>query len=120
MRSKEKKRYVLSKLVIKHVTSSEFNSRAQVDLFDYQSAPDSEYKWIFHYQDHFTKFSVLRSLKTKTTAEVAYNLLDIRLLIGTPNILQSDNGREFAANIITELTSMWPDLTIVHDRPRHP
>jgi hypothetical protein len=35
-------------------------------------------------------------------------------------ILQSDNGREFTANIITELKSLWPDLKIVHGRPRHP
>ena len=43
----------LSKLVIKPVTSSGFNSRGQVDLIDYQSATDNELKWIFHYQDHF-------------------------------------------------------------------
>jgi transposase InsO family protein len=35
-------------------------------------------------------------------------------------ILQSDNGREFTANIITDLKSLWPDLKIVHGRPRHP
>ena len=35
-------------------------------------------------------------------------------------ILQSDNGCEFTANIITELKSLWPDLRIVHGRPRHP
>ena len=44
-----------------------------------------------HYQDHFTKFSVLRPLKSKRAAEVAYNLLDIFLLLGAPHILQSDN-----------------------------
>ena len=35
-------------------------------------------------------------------------------------IIQSDNGREFTANILTELKSLWPDLKIVHGRPRHP
>ena len=54
----------LSKLVIKPVTSSDFNSRGQVDLIDYQSAPDNEYRCIFHYQDYFTEFSVLHPLKT--------------------------------------------------------
>lgn len=116
----KKKRSELSKLVIKPVTSSDFNSRGQVDLIDYQSASDKDYKWVFHYQDHLTKFSILRPLKTKTAAEVAYNLLDVFLLIGAPKILQSDNGREFTANIISELKSMWPDLVIVHGRPRHP
>jgi len=91
-----------------------------VDLIDYQSTPDNEHRWNFHYQDYFTKFSVLRPLKTKTAVEVAHNLLDIFLLIGAPNIFKGDNGRELTANIITELKSMWPDLTIVHGRPRHP
>ncbi|CAC5414153.1 unnamed protein product [Mytilus coruscus] len=119
--SLKKKRSELSKLVIKPVRSSDFSSRGQVDLIDYQSVPDSGYKWVLHYQDHFTKFSILRPLKSKTAAEVAYNLLDIFLILGAPMILQSGNGREFTANIITELTkSLWPDLKIVHGRPRHP
>jgi hypothetical protein len=42
-------------------------------------------------------------LKSKTAAEVAYNLLDIFLILGAPMILQSDNGLEFTDNIITEL-----------------
>jgi hypothetical protein len=46
------------------------------------SVPDNEYKWIMHYQDHFTKFSVLRPLKSKRAAEVAYNLLDTFLFLG--------------------------------------
>ena len=95
----KKKRSELSKLVIKPVRSSDFSSRGQVDLIDYQSVPDSGYKWVN--QNHFTKFSILRPLKSKTAAEVAYNLLDIFLILGAPMILQSDNGREFTANIIT-------------------
>ena len=39
---------------------------------------------------------------------------------GAPNILQSDNGREFVNKVITELTILWPDLKLVHGRPRHP
>ena len=35
-------------------------------------------------------------------------------------ILQSDNGSEFTASVITELKSLWPDLIIVHGKPRHP
>ena len=38
----KKKRSELSMLVIKPVTSSDFNPRGQVDLIDYQSAPDNE------------------------------------------------------------------------------
>jgi hypothetical protein len=54
-------------------------------------------RWVMHYQDHLTKFSILRPLKSKRAAEVAYQLTDIFLLLGAPHILQSDNGREFIA-----------------------
>jgi hypothetical protein len=46
--------------------------------------------------------------------------MDIFLLIGAPHILQSDNGREFTASVITELKELWPDLVLVHGKPRHP
>lgn len=46
-------------------------------------------------------------------------MLDIFLTFGAPVILQSDNGREFVNQIITELASLWPELKIVHGKPRH-
>jgi hypothetical protein len=55
-------------------------------------------KFILHYQDHLTKFAVLRPLTSKLAAEVGFQLLDIFLLFGAPHILQSDNGREFTAH----------------------
>ncbi|XP_064096387.1 KRAB-A domain-containing protein 2-like [Macrobrachium nipponense] len=77
-------------------------------------------KWIMVYQDHLTKFCVLRPLTSKRAAEVAYQLLDIFLLLGAPEILQSDNGLEFTACVITELKLLWPGLVMVHGKPRHP
>ena len=35
-------------------------------------------------------------------------------------VLQSDNGSEFTAQIIVELKELWPDLVLVHGKPRHP
>ena len=85
-----------------------------------QSQPDGAYKFILQYQDHATKSCDLRALVSKRAAEVALNLLDIFLDKGAPMILQSDNGREFVAEIIKELTSLWPECKILHGRPRHP
>ena len=48
------------------------------------------------------------------------HLLDIFLLFSAPAILQSDSGSEFTSHVITELKAVWPDLTIVHGKPRHP
>ena len=72
------------------------------------------------YQDHLTKFCVLRPLTSKRAAEVAYQLLDIFLLHGAPCVLQSDNGSEFTAQVIVGLKHIWPNLVMVHGKPRHP
>ena len=101
-------------------TSSEFNSRSQVDLVDTQSSPQGQFKWIIVYQCHLTKFVILRPLSSKRAAEVASQLLDIFLIFGAPAILQSDNGSEFTAQVITELKELWPQLIMVHGKPRHP
>ncbi|CAM4741905.1 unnamed protein product [Rotaria magnacalcarata] len=106
--------------LIRPIISNDFHSRGQVDLIDMQSSPDGKFKFILNYQDHFTKFCILRPLKSKTAAEVAYNLLDIFTTFGAPAILQSDNGREFVAKVIEELALIWKDLKIVHGKPRHP
>ena len=107
-------------IVVKPILSSEFNSRAQVDLIDMQSLPKGQFRWIMVYQCHLTKFVILRPLTSKRATEVAFQLLDIFLLFGAPAILQSDNGSEFTAQVITELKSLWPQLVMVHGKPRHP
>jgi hypothetical protein len=58
-----KKRKIASKgLVVKPLLSKDFNSRGQLDLVDMQSMRDGDFKFILHYQDHLTKFAVLRPL----------------------------------------------------------
>ncbi|KAL4126393.1 hypothetical protein QTP88_010615 [Uroleucon formosanum] len=78
-------------VVVRPILSSSLNERGQVDLVDFQSLPD-----------------------------VAKEQLHIFLTFGAPHVLQSNNGREFTAGIITELASMWPDLILVNGRPRYP
>ncbi|XP_019840917.2 SCAN domain-containing protein 3 isoform X2 [Bos indicus] len=96
----------------------EVNSRCQVDLIDMQLNPDGEYKFIMHYQDFRTNLSFLRSLKSKRPKEVAHALLDIFTIIGAPSVLQSDSGREFSSQIVSELSNIWPELKIVHGNPQ--
>ncbi len=79
-------------LVIKPIVSPDMNSRGQVDLIDYQSMPDGDFKYVMVYQDNLTKFCVLRPLKKKTAAAVATELISIFSTMGAPHILQSDNG----------------------------
>ncbi|XP_041347189.1 KRAB-A domain-containing protein 2-like, partial [Gigantopelta aegis] len=114
---RKRKRTTTKGIVVKPILSKDFSSRAQVDLIDMQSMCQGQHKWTMVYQDHLTKFC---SLRPHTASEIAYQLLDIYLLLGAPSILQSDNVFEFTAQVITELKQMWPDLVIVHGKPRHP
>jgi len=77
-----------------------------VDLIDFQSHPDGKYTFILVYQDHLTKLIILKAFEYKPAEEVAFNLIDIFTLIGAPSILQSDNGREFSDNIVSNLKDL--------------
>ncbi|XP_070208806.1 KRAB-A domain-containing protein 2-like [Littorina saxatilis] len=116
----KQKRQKTKGVVVRPILTEEFNSRSQVDLVDYQSMEDGGYKWIMVYQDHLTKFVVLRPLTSKRACQVALQLVDIFTLFGAPVILQSDNGSEFTAVVIRELRDLWPELKLVHGKPRHP
>jgi len=105
--------------VLRPVLSHYMNSRRQVDLIDTQSDPDGYYRFTMNYQDHLTKFTILRPLKSKASEKVAYQLMDIFCTFGAPFIPQSDNGREFANKIKQNLADMWPGMKLVHGKPRH-
>lgn len=45
-----KKSHIQKGVVVKPITSSDFNIRGQVDLIDFQSAKDGEYCWLMNYQ----------------------------------------------------------------------
>lgn len=95
LRLKEKKG-----IVVRPIIASDYNHRGQIDLVDYQSSPDGEYKFIFHYVDHLSKYHFLRPMKSKKAIEVAGHLFNIFIDFGCCQILQSDNGREFTAKVI--------------------
>ncbi|XP_018330198.1 KRAB-A domain-containing protein 2-like [Agrilus planipennis] len=96
--------------------SSEMNSRCQIDLIDMEPHTDGEYRFILVYIDLLTKFVQLRPLKTNAIKEMVHVILDILLIFGAPCILQSNYGREFAKDIIAELSGAWNDLKMVHGK----
>ena len=97
-----------------------FLLRVQIDLIDFRSRPDNDFQWVMHARDCFSKFSWAYASQTKSAAEVAAHLFDLFCTFGPPRILQSDNGREFTANVIREVCELWPGITIIRGRPRHP
>ena len=84
------------------------------------SYPDGEYKYIAHAKDHFTRFSWATALKSKEAIYVANFLFQTFMQFGAPAILQSDNGKEFANQVIRDLIGMWPGTHIIRGRPRYP
>jgi zinc finger BED domain-containing protein 5/7/8/9 len=116
----KRKRYVNHGLIVEPIRSSNFNSRMQIDLIDFRTLPDGEYKWILNAQDHCTKACWLKALTNKTAIEVARALIDIFGIFGAPLILQSDNGKEFRNSLVESLKVLWPGFTIVHGRARRP
>ena len=108
-------------LVTNPILSNEFCARGQVDLIDMRTNPDGEYNWILNYQDHFTKWLVLRPLKRRCAEEVSNVLTSIFYMLGAPNILQSDNGKEFDNNLLLfTLNQLCPSTKIIHGKPRYP
>lgn len=106
-------------IVVKPMIFTDTLARGQVDLIDMQSCKSDDFKFILNYQDHLSKFIVLKALTTKTAVEVAHKLLDIFCLLGTPTVLQSDNSKEFVNGVLNELIVLWPETRIAHGKPRH-
>ena len=82
------------KIMHKPIIPDTVGKRGQADLLDLQMVPDGGYKYILNYKDCFSKFVILRALKTKTAAEVADCLVNIFFEHGPPSLLQTDNGAE--------------------------
>ena len=111
---------VASRAGYRPILTAGFNSRAQMDLIDFQSNADGSFKFILSYQDHAIEFAHFRALTDKSAASVvAQELLAIFHIQGAPLLLQSDYGREFFSKVIQNLEAMWPGLKIIHGRPRH-
>ena len=95
-----KKKQVTKGIVVKPILATYFNERGQVDLVDFQTLADGEFKWVIHYRDNLCKYHFLRPLKSKTSQKVAENLIRIFVDFVAQSILQLDNRREFTAKII--------------------
>lgn len=118
---KKSKRKSAKPRVVRPIVSTRFGERGQMDLIDMRSHASGEYNYIFHYQDHFTKFSLLVPLKTKTAEEVSKILYIMFSAYGAPKLLQSDNGKEFVGiQVRTMIKQYWPSTTLINGRPRYP
>lgn len=107
-------------VIVRPIRSERFGERCQVDLIDFQYRQDRGYSYILNYQDHLTKFCMLRPLRTKRASEVVEELFQIFALWGAPRFLQSDNGREFVNKLLVTMLENWPGCSQIHGHPRYP
>lgn len=87
---------------LKSIIAYEFGQRGQMDLIDLQSIADGEFKYLLNYIDHCTKYLFSIPLTSKRADAVAQALVSIFTIIGPPQILQTDNGGEFARVAFTD------------------
>lgn len=120
---RKKKREYTPKMII----SSGFGARGQVDLIDIQKLlndyryTDKRFRFVLNYQDHYSKFCILRALRDKKAETIVRELKDIFLTVCAPKILQTDNGGEFVNKCLGEfLASDWPDVTHIRGSPYKP
>ena len=87
----------LKSTITKPIRTSEFAPSGQVNLIYLENTHEVNrpYNFLMVYQDHLTKFVVLRPLQRKSAYEVVNRLLDIFSLFAFRHILQSENGSEF-------------------------
>ena len=80
---------------------------------------ESNYKYILCFVDHFSKFSKIYLLKTKTSEEVLIYIKSFIEEVEKPQILQSDNRGEFGSTIIKKFLKE-EGIIYIKSSPHHP
>ena len=97
-------------------------ARVQIDLVDMKSLVVTKggksYRYVLSFIDVFSRYVVLRALSDKTATAVADQLKDVFAIIGTPKILQCDQGTEFKWSV--RLVMACFNVRIINSRPYHP
>ncbi len=83
---------------IKNIVTKGFGVRGQVDLIDFQSMLDGEFKFLLNYINHGIKKLTSVPLVAKRVSSMAVALLGIFTEQGPPSNLQTDNSGEFSGS----------------------
>ena len=86
------------------VVSTEPWTHLQTGLIDFHEFADVNdgYQWLLTCVCTFSKYLVAVPMKNKEAATIAKHLVnDVFKIPGPPRVLQSDNRKEFVADIIT-------------------
>eukprot|EP01116_Phalansterium_solitarium_P015395 TRINITY_DN339_c0_g1_i2.p1 TRINITY_DN339_c0_g1~~TRINITY_DN339_c0_g1_i2.p1 ORF type:complete len:947 (-),score=63.67 TRINITY_DN339_c0_g1_i2:465-3221(-) len=89
------------------IHSSRTFERGVIDLIGPLTETASGMKYIAVWTDHFSKYAFATPIPSKEAVEVARFVLRIIREYGTPEILQSDQGREFNNQLLAELAKAF-------------
>lgn len=96
---------------------------SQVDLIDFGnlkcSCENKSHQWVLDITDHHTKYSWLYALHNKTAEEVLEKEEALFWSFGFPQMLHTDNGKEFKNKLIQEFCQKH-GIKQVHGAPRAP
>lgn len=107
---------------LKPIRAKKVMERNQVDLVDLRNIAVTIntrcFQWVLSIMDLYSRFIWLRALERKSSEEVAGKLQELYSEIGTPKILQSDQGSEFKGAVEKICRSL--NIKIIHSCAYHP
>ena len=95
----------VKKPVVKPIAADGFLMHVEIDLTDFRNLPCScspSHNWVLHINDHYSKYSWLIPLISKTCEQVVQALQNVFYMFGFPKTLHSDNGKEFTGKRMRE------------------
>lgn len=106
---------------MKHIVASKPWERLMIDLIDMRAYKETNegFGWILTVIDVYSKFALSYPVKSKSAKDVSEFLEDLIYTYGPPNIIQSDNGKEFKNSLIVELAKRF-NIKLINGRPRYP
>ena len=90
----------------------------QIDLIDFRTSFDGQYKWVCQIKNYFSKFTALYALKSKRASKIADCLANFLIFCRPPELAQMDNDKEFKGMCLILLKGFG--IHVVYGRPRHP
>ena len=112
----------MKKPVVKPIAADGFLMHVEIDLTDFRNLPCScspSHNWVLHINDHYSKYSWLIPLMSKTCEQVVQALQNVFFMFGFPKTLHSDNGKEFTGKRMREFCKS-NSISQVHGAPRTP
>ena len=77
------------------------------------------HQWLLHVIDHYSQFSWLFPLQSKTSEQVLQSITQLFWQIGFPKKLHTDNGKEFKNENMKDFCQRH-QIELVHGAPRTP